>query len=90
MLSGELQEGEGGENGEGGRVLVGGGDWRTDAMRGEERGMGARADGAGWAGPGSGGESGGSGWCPISAKKRFDVVIIFLAGPTIFPASTSS
>lgn len=49
--------------------------------------MGARAGGAGWAGPGSGGESGGSGWCPSSARKRFVVGIIFLAGLTSLPTS---
>ena len=81
MLSGGLHEGGRGEKDDGGMDLIGGGVWRTDAMTGEERGVGVLADGVSWTGPGSGGESGGSGWCPISAKKRFDVGIIFLAGP---------
>lgn len=87
MLSDAGGEGESGI----GLDLRGGGDWRTDAMTDDEEEGGeeldARADGVSWAGPGSGGESGGSGGCPNSAKKRFDVVIIFLAGPISFPAS---
>ena len=59
MLSGAGGEGES----DIGLDLRGGGDWRTDAMTDdeEEGELDAHADGVSWAGPGSGGESGGSG-----------------------------
>ena len=67
-------------------VLICGCGWCVRAEAMVSGGAGARAGGAGWAGPGSWPESGRESVCPCSAKNGFDVVI-FLAGPTSLPSA---